>query len=201
MDYEEITDDRLRLIRSRIVGFKTNTIGSRSWDKIHNVVQLCSKFIYLVHEFGKNPPKAISDDAATSLRFYNESVDFILGKRRPIRIETWRGIIENISGVLDRHGEKSNVGTLGTGGNPFIGRRKTQDTVVSMGAIGASEKISANGNVASSFGSYEVKRDLLSYELEDIMSMWISRENGIDDMLFTLGSLAELHVEAKISNQ
>jgi hypothetical protein len=153
--------------------FQANPMQARRFETIHSVIEVCATLIPLMSGFAAKPPvTGALYDSDTVRRFYNESVGFILGEGRPIRLELWAGIINDIYDT-PKEGLVGNKGSIT--GQQFA-RFKGDNRVT-----------------APSFGQGHVRKELLSYAHRDILHMWLLRKNGIDDMLQTLTALSKIY--------
>lgn len=152
--------------------FQTHPMQARRFDTINSVIEVCASILPIVRGFASKPPQGALYDSDTVRRFYNETVGFILGEARPIRVEIWAGLINDIYDT-PKEGLVGNSGSIT--GKQFH-RLKGDNRVT-----------------APSFGHTTVRKELLSYAPRDILHMWLTRKNGIDDMLISLTALAKVY--------
>jgi len=177
MNYNKLDLATVNAMNECLLQSRTNLIASRSWDAVDGSVGVCSEFIGLLVDIVRNDAyNHFTDSSATVRRFINDTVGFILGESRSINIIVWEGLMDDISNYPVIKNQQSGVGTKGSGGNPFI-----------------KPYIAGRGIVAPSIGSDSIRKDILLYAHRDILKMWLSRVNGVDDMLSTITSLAKLY--------
>ncbi len=150
--------------------FLTYTIASRSWESIDDAMQICANGIDLVRNFAAIQDSLSCKSYGTIRKFYNETVDLILnGTPRKVNIQSWLTIFADING--DVIVDDSSIGNIGA-------------TLVRAG------EVSIHQPSPTSLKTQDVDIRLLSYAHCDIITKWISRENGLDDMLFSLFIIA-----------
>lgn len=170
----KIDDSTIARLTELSTLFQTNTLQARRFESIHSVINVCAGMINLMRMFAAQPiVNGVSYDSNTVIRFYNETVGFILGESRPIRMEIWSGIINDIY-------DQTPDGLVGNNGS-----------------VQAAEKWGRlkgdNVLTAPSFGQTSIRKELLSYAHRDILHMWLLRPNGIDDMLHALTAISKIY--------
>lgn len=156
-----------------IIRILADPSDQKKFAAIDQGMKISAKYIWIMTDIPRlGVTDYIGDNAGTVRRFFNETVAFITGsKARPIRIESWDGIIRDIVRQYDL----------------------TQTQIGNVGSLSVSRSIERRGLTAGSVGDSEVDKTLLSYGHDKIMLKWIVREDGVYDMLKTIMLLASVY--------
>ena len=151
--------------------------STRSWEHIDACIQTTIRNCWLLRAF-----VSITDPQGNQIRypdvvvrFYNETVGFIMGEPRTIRTETWEGLLD---ASLPKSNEPQKV--IGNIGSQIISAYfgSTNETKPAL--------VRVSGD--------KIDRRLLSLSESDIIYMWIMRQNGLDDMVRVMPILSGVYM-------
>lgn len=155
-----------------MISILSDPTDQRKFDAIHEGLAISAKYIWIMYAIPKlGVTEYIGANAGTVRRFFNETVEFIEGKSRLIRIDTWNGIIRDIARQYDL----------------------TQQQLGNVGSQTINKPIQRSGLSATSVGHKALDRSLLSYAHYVIIEKWLIREDGIYDMLKSILLLASIY--------
>ncbi len=175
----EFSFETLNIMNESVSLFRQQTMQSRRWEHIHETIDACASVIHLVRApVVGHPLDGITDSAGLVKRFYNETVGFIMGEKRTINLEVWEGLINDITGYKDKQSWNEMCGSKGSiGANQMMfSHDRSSDFVASSNVVHKG-----------------IREDLLLYAHRDILHKWINRQNGIDDMLYSLVLMAKIY--------
>lgn len=155
-----------------IIRILADPVEDKKFSAIDQGLKISAKYIWIMRSIPVlGVTDYIGDNAGTVRRFFNETVQFIEGKRRPIRIESWHGIITDIIRQYDE-----NQQLFGNIGSQFV-----------------TKSVERRGLVSTSVGHSAVDRSLLSYAHYEIMLKWMVRDDGVYDMLKSILLLTSIY--------
>lgn len=167
----QVSDGHIQELEE-IIRILSDPTEQRRFETIDRGLKISAKYIWIMRSIPKlGVTEYIGDNAGTVKRFFNETVGFIEGKARPIRIESWNGIIRDIIRQYDL----------------------SQQIYGNVGSQSVTKAVQRSGFSSSGVGHNEVDRSLLSYAHYEIMLKWIVREDGVYDMLKSILLLTSIY--------
>lgn len=156
-----------------IVKIMADPLESQKFSVVDQGLNISAKYIWVMKAIPTtNVTAFIGNNAATVRRFFNETVEFVTtGKRRPIRVESWDGIIRDIATQYDI--EQQQVGNIG--------------------ALSVSRSVERRGLTAMRVGHVDLDHSLSTMADDDIICKWIVREDGVYDMLRSIVLLMAIY--------
>lgn len=149
------------------------------WETINKTLKAFLPTVPLVTLPAKKPLYGTVSRVGMIRRFYNETVAFILdGRPRTMDINIWWGIVNDMTGYMNAFHEKHNVGTVHN---------------VSAEYYFMMPKLNTAQFASQAVQDKDVDKRLLSYAHCDIVQMWMTRGNGMDDMFMTLSMLSKIY--------
>ncbi len=148
----------------------THRRESREFENVDAIMKICSKAIFIMYQYAISSAKDFNPDTANTVtRFYNETVKYIMeGTPRSFDLMSWSSILEDIS--RDWSMVESRGGNIGATAIKQPTYKRPTPTTTRL-----KEKV--------------VDDKVLSYAHHDIITTWIQRPNGVDDMLVSLYQL------------
>lgn len=180
MAYRKVTSELLSEIDRACVINSISNVKTRSWPHISAVLGCCARAVWVLREIAimrekDGSPLYVPDTVA---RFYNDTVEFILGGKREFNIEVWESIHDWLRAVEDPSsgGMSGNIGT----------------TIVKTWQLQTGTDQSDNVAITK-VNSTKLNRRLVTMLDSDLIYMWSIRPNGIDDMIRAMPMLCRVH--------
>lgn len=172
MDCKDIQLPTANTMEEFCTAYLNDRYVSRTWEYKDQAINLCSKYVQLVRDFPKIADRIIdSARGNTSRRFYNDAVKYIVTGERTIRPEHWlsmiKGIFPECSVPMDNRANNGNVQAVFLFGEAH-------------GRLAVSPKVQNSS----------LDQSLLSYAHCDVLQQWITRPNGLSDLILTCTTMA-----------
>lgn len=164
-----------REIKLYMKNLNNNPVSVHSDEVIHSVLEAAAVIVPRFRLMAAESVQQVLYDEYPQIgftfnTFYNECVKFILdGKRRTVSVEQWSVLMTSY--MNDVYGTK-NVEQTGSLGSRMM-----------SAAFGRSGRVRDMGKAHQSYNSDE---RLLSYADHELLARWITRPNGLSDMIQSL---------------
>lgn len=149
---------------------------TRRWEHIDALLQTCAPYVWLIRDAALGRlSESTRSNVAPIIRFYNDTVHYILGGHRVVSVQTWDDVVRTALDQGSIEPTRQRAGNIGT----QILANYTTDVDCQ--------------NAITSQVKPKLRREILNLSDADIITMWITRQNGIDDMAHSLALFAQVY--------